>query len=316
MHRIAILDDYQNVAKDMADWDKLGNHVEIVTFADHLADEDEVARRLAAFDIIVMNRERTPFLKSQLAKLPNLKLLLTSGMRNFSIDMAAAKDQGVTVCGTEMLGMPTPELAWGLILGLARQIPAEDRQMKEGGWQTRLGIGLLGRRLGVVGLGRLGVPVAKVGLAFGMDVVAWSPNLTDERAAEHGVWRVDKDELFRQSDFITVHMPLSDRSLGLIAEAELSQMKATAYLVNTSRGPIVDEAALIEALENKRIAGAGIDVYETEPLPSDHPLRKLDNIILTPHMGYVVEENYRLSFGQIVENIEAWIKGAPMREMS
>ena len=260
-----------------------------------------------------MNRERTPFLKSQLAKLPNLKLLLTSGKRNFSIDAAAAAEQGITVCGTDMLGSPTPELAWGLILGLARRIHEEDRQMKQGGWQTQLGIGLKGRVLGVVGLGRLGVPVAKVGLAFGMDVIAWSPNLTDKKAAEAGVRRGDKDELFGTSDFVTLHMPLSGRSRGIVGKEEFSRMKPTAYLINTSRGPLVNEAALIEALETNQIAGAGIDVYETEPLPADHPLRQLDNVLLTPHIGYVVEENYRLSFSQIVENIQAWINGAPIR---
>tara|TARA_B100000315_G_scaffold65404_1_gene59364 strand:- start:203 stop:1159 length:957 start_codon:yes stop_codon:yes gene_type:complete len=317
MYRAAILDDYQSAAPGLADWDELKDQVEFVFFDDHLDDEDDVAVRLNEFDIVLMNRERTPFLKSQLDKLPNLKLLLTSGRRNFSIDVAAAMANGVTVCGTEMLGHPTPELAWGLIISLARQIPLEDRLLREGGyWQTTVGMGLRERTLGIVGLGRLGTPVAKIGLAFGMKVVAWSPNLTADRAAEAGVQRVSKEELFSNADFITLHMPLSDRSRGIVGAVDLANMKSTAYLVNTSRGPLVDEAALISALETNAIAGAGLDVFDIEPLPLDHAFRRLPNTILTPHLGYVVEDNYRLSFAQMIENIDAWINGSPIRVMT
>jgi phosphoglycerate dehydrogenase-like enzyme len=314
--RAAILDDYQNVASGLADWDQLKDQVEFVFFTDHLEDEEEIAERLMDFDIVLMNRERTPFLKSQLDKLPNLKLLLTSGMRNFSIDLAAAQEKGLPVCGTQMISYATPELTWGLILSLARQIPKEDRLLRDGGyWQTTVGIGLEGRTLGILGLGRLGVPVAKIGLAFGMNVIAWSPNLTQERAAEDGVTSVSKEALFSEADFITLHMPLSDRSRGIVGAEDLAHMKSTSFLINTSRGPLVDEAALIKALEENAIAGAGLDVYDVEPLPLDHALRRLENTVLTPHLGYVVEDNYRLNFGQMIENIEAWIKGTQTREM-
>ncbi len=317
MYRAAILDDYQSAAPDLADWGQLKDQVEFVFFSDHLDDESEVTARLKDFDIILMNRERTPFLKSQLDNLPNLKLLLTSGMRNFSIDVEAAMANDVTVCGTEMLGHPTPELAWGLIISLARHIPLEDRLLREGGtWQTTVGVGLRNRTLGVIGLGRLGTPVAKIGLAFGMNVVAWSPNLTEERAAEAGIKCVSKEKLFAEADFITLHMPLSDRSRGIVSASDIQRMKSTAYLINTSRGPLIDEAALIAALEAKMIAGAGLDVFDVEPLPQDHAFRRLTNTVLTPHLGYVVEDNYRVSFAQMIENIEAWINGSPIRIMT
>lgn len=316
MFKAAILDDYQNAASGLADWDQLKADVAFEFFTDHLTDEEAVAARLQDFEIILMNRERTPFLKSQLDKLPNLKLLLTSGKRNFSIDIAAAKANGVTVCGTDMSSYPTPELTWGLIIALARNIAKEDRLLREGGhWQTTVGIGLQGRTLGIVGLGRLGVPVAKIGQAFGMEVIAWSPNLTEERAAEAGVKRVSKEELFSTADFVTLHMPLSERSKGIVGADDLAAMKSSAYFINTSRGPLVDEAALITALENNAIAGAGLDVFNVEPLPLDHAYRRLENTVLTPHLGYVVEDNYRLGFAQMIESIEAWIKGAPLPEM-
>ncbi|MBT4587784.1 MAG: D-2-hydroxyacid dehydrogenase family protein [Rhodospirillaceae bacterium] len=316
MFKAAILDDYQNAAPGLADWDQLGGQVEFTFFNDHLENEDEIADRLREFEIVLMNRERTPFLKSQLDKLPNLKLLLTSGARNFSIDVAAAQANGVIVCGTDMVSYPTPELTWGLILSLARNIHHEDRLLREGGfWQTTVGLGLQGRVLGVVGLGRLGMPVAKIGQAFGMEIIAWSPNLTKERAGEVGVKSVTKEELFSAADFITLHMPLSDRSRGIVGADDIALMKPTSYLINTSRGPLVDEAALIFALKSSKIAGAGLDVFDVEPLPLDHAFRGLENTVLTPHLGYVVEDNYRASFAQMIENIEAWIKGSPSREM-
>jgi phosphoglycerate dehydrogenase-like enzyme len=317
MFKAAILDDYQNVASGLANWEKLASKVEFSFFSDHLIDENEIADRLEVFDILMINRERTPFLKSQLEKLPNLKLLLTSGHRNFSIDMATANERGVTVCGTDMLSFSTPELAWGLILSLARQIPKEDQLLRKGGyWQTTIGIGLEGKTLGVVGLGRLGVPMARIGQAFGMKVIAWSPNLTQHRAAKVGVRFATKKELFANADFITIHMPLSDRSREIVGAEEIKLMKTSAFLINTSRGPLVAEQSLVSALKGKKIAGAGLDVFDVEPLPLGHPLRQLDNTVLTPHLGYVVEENYMQGFEQMIENIEAWLSGKPIREIS
>jgi phosphoglycerate dehydrogenase-like enzyme len=317
MFKAAILDDYQDAASGLGDWDKLKDQVEFVFFTNHQTDEKEVADRLQDFDIVMMNRERTPFLKSQLDKLPNLKLLMTSGMRNFSIDIAAAQANGVVVCGTQSVSNSTPELTWGLILSLARQIPKEDRLLREGGyWQTTVGKGLQGRVLGIVGLGRLGSMVAKVGVAFGMKIIAWSPNLTEERAAEHGATLATKEKLFSTADFVTLHMPLSDRSRGIVGAEDIAIMRSDSYLINTSRGPLVEERALVAALENNAIAGAGLDVYDVEPLPLDHPYRRLENTVLTPHLGYVVEDSYRQSHNQMIENIEAWIAGSPSREMS
>jgi len=316
MRRVAILDDYQGVMRTVADWSRLGADFEVTVFEDHLADEDAVARRLAPFEVVVMNRERTPFRRALLEKLPELRLLITNGMRNLSIDLAAARERGVTVCGTRSRGVATPELAWGLILGLIRNIPAEDRGMRSGGWQTTLGRELADATLGIVGLGKIGAQMAKVAHAFGMTVIAWSPNLTDERAKAAGAERVEKEALFARADIVTVHMVLSERSRGLIGAAELARMKSSAYLVNTSRGPIIDEAALIAALEGGAIAGAALDVYDVEPLPAGHPLRTLPNTVLTPHLGYVTEENYRLSFADAVENVIAWAKGAPVRVLS
>ncbi|MDC0196368.1 D-2-hydroxyacid dehydrogenase family protein [Gammaproteobacteria bacterium] len=317
MFKAAILDDYQNAASGLANWEKLASKVEFSFFSDHLIDENEIADRLEVFDILMINRERTPFLKSQLEKLPNLKLLLTSGHRNFSIDLATANERGVTVCGTDMLSFSTPELAWGLILSLARQIPKEDQLLRKGGyWQTTIGIGLEGKTLGVVGLGRLGVPMARIGQAFGMKVIAWSPNLTQHRAAKVGVRLATKKELFANADFITIHMPLSDRSREIVGAEDIKLMKTSAFLINTSRGPLVAEQSLVSALKGKKIAGAGLDVFDIEPLPLGHPLRQLDNTVLTPHLGYVVEENYTQGFAQMIENIEAWLSGKPIREIS
>ena len=313
MKRCAIIDDYQGCALDLADWNALAPEIEVEAFRDHLSDENALARRLAGFEIVCAMRERTPFPRSTFEKLPRLELLLTSGMRNLSIDGAAAKDHEVTVCGTPAVGTPTAELAWGLILALARSIPAEDRTIRAGGWQETLGVALEGKVLGVIGLGRLGARVAKIGKAFGMEVVAWSQNLTEARCREVGVALADKETLLRGADVVTIHLLLSERTRGLIGASDLALLKKQAFLVNTSRGPIVDEAALIDALERRAIAGAGLDVFDTEPLPADHPFRRLDNTVVTPHLGYVSQENYRCYFPAMVEDIQAWLAGEPIR---
>ena len=277
MTRIAILDDYQGVAMQMADWDSLPQGCTVEAFHDHIADPATLADRLGGFEIVCIMRERTPFRRDMLSRLPNLKLLVTTGMRNASVDVAAAQELGVTVCGTAGSAHTTPELTWGLILAVQRHICAEDRAMKAGAWQTTVGRGLAGATLGLLGLGRLGSEVARVGRVFRMDLIAWSENLTAERAAEHGATRVGKDALFAQSDVLSIHLLLSQRTRGMVGARELGLMKPSAVLVNTSRGPIVDEAALIEALRNGTIAGAAVclDVYDTEPLPRGHPLRSL-----------------------------------------
>ena len=313
MARVALLDDYQGVALGMADWKSLPTGTEVVVFKDHLADEDALAARLADFNIIMALRERTPFPRTLLERLPKLKLLITAGMRNASIDMKAAAERGVLVCGTSGLPYPTAELAWGLILGLARRIPAEDRATREGRWQTSLGLGLNGKTLGVLGLGTLGSRVARVGRALEMKVLAWSQNLTAERAAAEDAMLVAKDDLLARSDVVSIHLVLSERTRGLVGARELGLMKRSAYLVNTSRGPIVDEAALIRALGDGTIAGAGLDVFDEEPLPRDHPFRRLPNIVITPHLGYVTEETYRIFYGQAVEDIKAYLDGTPLR---
>ena len=313
MARVALLDDYQDVALGMADWRSLPAGTEVVVFKDHLADESAVAGRLAGFDIVMALRERTPFPRTLLERLPRLKLLITAGMRNASIDMKAAAERGVVVCGTAGLPYPTAELAWGLILSLMRRIPAEDRATREGRWQTSLGLGLNGKTLGVLGLGTLGSRAAKVGLAFEMQVLAWSQNLTAERARDAGVTLVPKDELLARSDIVSIHLVLGERTHGLIGSRELGLMKRSAYLVNTSRGPIVDEAALIRALGDGTIAGAGLDVFDEEPLPPDHAFRRLPNIVITPHLGYVTAETYRIFYGQALEDVKAYLDGSPVR---
>jgi phosphoglycerate dehydrogenase-like enzyme len=313
MLRVAILDDYQEAALRLADWRSLRPRAQMTAFSDHLDDLDALAERLHTFEAIVAMRERTPFRAALLERLPNLKLLITTGMRNASIDVAAARARGVTVCGTRGVGTPTAELAWGLILALLHHIPHEDRGMREGRWQTTLGIGLEGKTLGVLGLGRLGTQVAQVAKIFGMRIIAWSQNLTAERAAAAGAELVDKATLFAEADVLSIHLVLSDRTRGLVGAADLARMKPTAYLVNTARGPIVEQAALLEALQNRRIAGAGIDVYDIEPLPVDHPFRRLSNTVLTPHLGYVTEENYRVYFADAVEDIRGFLEGKPIR---
>jgi phosphoglycerate dehydrogenase-like enzyme len=315
--RLSILDDYQGVALDMADWSAVrARGIEIAVERHPFADAEDVVRSLADSEIVCAMRERTAFPKSIVDRLPKLKLLITTGMRNASFDMAALKDRHVTVCGTGGPGggnEDTAELAWGLILGAARRIAEDHAFMRQGGWQTRIGHRLAGKTLGLLGLGRLGSGVARVGLAFGMKAIAWSQNLTAEKAAAQGVERVEKDELFRRSDILSVHLVLSDRSRGLVGAREIGLMKPSAILVNTSRGPICDTAAVIEALKSGRLAYAGFDVYDQEPLPINHPLRTAPNVILTPHIGYVTDENYRSAYPQIVENVVAFLDGKPVR---
>ena len=317
MVRVAVLDDYQSAALRMADWSVLPKETKVDTFQDHLFDETALARRLAEYDIIIGMRERTPMPRSLLQRLPDMKLLVTTGMGNASFDIDAATEMGIVVSGTTTGGGPgTTELAWGLMLALARSIPAEDRATREGKWQTTLGQGIAGKTLGVIGLGNIGSQVARVGLAFGMQVLAWSQNLTPQRAQAIGATYAAKDDLLIRSDFVTIHLRLSGRTQSLISQRELRLMKPTAYLINTSRGPIVDESALIHALRNKTIAGAGLDVYDVEPLPEDHPLRRMENTVVTPHLGYVTEEGYRGMFANAVENIQTFLKGQPVRVLN
>ncbi|WP_049568416.1 D-2-hydroxyacid dehydrogenase family protein [Streptomyces sp. SBT349] len=315
--RCAVLDDYQGVATAMADWSPVSDRVEVVGFAEHLATEDERAEALAAFEIVVTLRERVPFPASLLDRLPRLRLLVASGMRNSVIDYAAAERRGVTVCGTA--GSPTPpvELTWALILGLARGLVAENTALRTGGpWQSTVGADLHGRRLGLLGLGRIGGRVARVGLAFGMEVTAWSQNLTERRAEEVGVARAaSKEELLGTGDVVSVHLALSDRTRGLIGASELALLKPTAYLVNTSRAAIVDQDALADVLRRGAIAGAGLDVFDTEPLPAGHPMRTLPRLLATPHLGYVSEGNYRTFYGDAVEDIAAFLAGSPVRRL-
>jgi phosphoglycerate dehydrogenase-like enzyme len=311
--RIAILDDYFNIARDLADWSRLGGRIDLRVFTEHLGSEENVAKALADFEIIVGMRERTPFPATLIHRLPKLKLLVTTGMRNWSFDLEAAHAQGITVCGTETGSNSTAELAVGMMITLMRDIHGQFNSMRQGGWQTRPGCGLAGKTLGLLGLGRLGGAVAAVGNVLNMKVIAWSQNLTDQRAAECNARRVEKDELFRRSDVLSIHLILSDRTRGIVGARELGLMAPTAYLINTSRGPIVDETALLKALKEKRIAGAALDVYGVEPLPADHPFRKLDNVLLTPHIGYVTAENLAKMYPAVLEDIVAFLEGKPIR---
>jgi D-3-phosphoglycerate dehydrogenase len=313
-YRCAVLDDYQNVALRTADWSGVMKDVDVTVFNAGLGGPDAVARALQGYDIVCLMRERTPFPRALIEKLPDLKLLVTTGLRNASIDVAAAKEHGIVVCGTEGAKHPTAELAFGLMIDLARNISAENARMKAGEpWQATIGADLFQHTLGIVGLGNLGQRVAKVAQAFGMKVLAWSQNLTPEKCKEAGVEYATKADLFQKSDFITIHLQLSDRTRGLVSATDLAMMKKTAYLINTSRGPIVDEAALLAALQKGAIAGAGLDVFDVEPLPKDHPYRKLANVIVTPHLGYVTQDGYRLFYGGTVEAIRAWLDGKPVR---
>ncbi len=326
--RVAILDDYQQVALASADWSGVRERAEIHVFASHIARTEALVSALEPFDVIVAMRERTPFDAERLGRLPKLRLLVTTGMSNASIDLAAAAARGITVCGTGGVSSATAELTWGLILALLRHIPTEDRWMKVagraggaalgvgGGWQQTVGTGLDGKRLGVVGLGGQGRRVAGIGRAFGMNVVAWSHNLDPSVAEQAGAKAVSKEELFASADVITVHYKLSDRSAGLVGEAELGLMKPSAVLINTSRGPLVDSGALLAALRSGGIAGAALDVYDVEPLPLSSALRTAPNVVLTPHLGYVTEESYRVFYGDAAEDIVAFASGSPVRVLS
>ncbi|MBM9593880.1 D-2-hydroxyacid dehydrogenase family protein [Roseitranquillus sediminis] len=314
--RIAFLDDYQSVALDMADWSRLPDNVELVSFTDHAGGEDALVARLSDFDAVCRVRERTPFPRSVLERLPRLKLLLATGIRNSrSIDLAAAEELGITVCATGSHHFPTVEIVWGMVLSLFRGIHREHASLRAGGWQLSLSRCVRGKTIGILGLGRLGTPVAEIARAFGMEVAAWSPNLTDERAAAAGARRVSKEELFRDSDVVTIHMPESERSIGIVGAAEIALMKPDAFLINTSRPGLVDQDALLTALIERRIGGAGLDVFDIEPLPRDHPYRYLPNVLATPHIGFVIEENYRIYFGETLENVLAYLDGAPIRTL-
>ncbi len=309
--KIALLDDYQGVALTCADWSEMQATAEITVFRDTITDADALVERLQDFEIIGIMRERTPFPRSLLERLPKLKLLVTTGHRNASVDVAAARDLGITVCGTPSSAHAAAELTWALIMAAARRLDLESRSFHDGGWQVGLGRDLKGTTLGVIGLGRLGSLVAGYGRAFGMKVLAWSQNLTPERAAECGAEAVDKETLFRESDFVTLHLRLSERSRGLVDAQMLGLMKPDAWVVNTARGPIVDREALIAALKEKRIGGAALDVFDVEPLPADNELRRLDNVVATPHIGYVTRENYQAMYGTTAANIAAFLAGKP-----
>jgi phosphoglycerate dehydrogenase-like enzyme len=315
--RCAILDDYLDLTLTIADWSRVEDRVDITVFNEPFASMEAAAGALKDFEIICAMRERTPFPRALFAALPKLKLLITSGMRNAAIDMEAAKEHQVVLCGTQWGRDPTAPLTMGLILELTRNIGRENARMHAGvALQKFIGIEIEGRTLGVVGLGKLGAKVSGMAKAFGMNVIAWSPNLTAERCKEVGVGYVTKEELFATADIVTIHLVLSQRSRGLVGAADLARMKPSSYLVNTSRGPIVDEMALLETLRERRIAGAGVDVFSVEPLPVDHPFRKLDNMVLTPHLGYVTEEGFRGHYGQMVEGIDAWFKGEPVKRLA
>ncbi len=315
MTKIAILDDYQQVALQLAEWSQLPDTCDVEVFTDTLPFGEALVQRLQPFEVLCIMRERTPFPRALLERLPNLRLLVTSGARNAAIDTAAAREWGITVCGTRSPAHATPELAVGLMLALARGLLRETASLRDGGWQVGLGRELHGSTLGVLGLGRLGSKVAQLGKAFGMHVIAWSQNLTEDRAREGGVRLVDKNGLFTQSDFISIHLKLGERSRGLVDARALALMKPDACLVNTSRGPIVDEAALLDALAENRIGGAAIDVYDEEPLPGDHPLRRLPNAICTPHIGYVTEQTYRVFYSGMLEVIKAYLAGEPLSRL-
>jgi phosphoglycerate dehydrogenase-like enzyme len=313
MRRLAILDDYQDVARSYADWTRLQPHVDLSVFNDHLSDLDDLATRLEPFELILAMRERTPFPRELIERLPNLRLLVTTGSANRAIDLAAAAEAAVVVCGTGYAGSSTLELIWGLIIATMRNIVAEDAAVRAGRWQVSVGSELAGRTIGIVGLGRLGARVAQIAAAFEMEVIAWSQNLTAERAEAAGARLVERDELFATADVVTLHVVLSDRTRGLVGARELGLMKPTAHLVNTSRGPIVDEDALIAALRAGSIAGAALDVFDVEPLPEGHPLRSLPNTVITPHIGYVAHDQYVRFFGGALEAIEAFLAGSPIR---
>jgi len=316
MFHLALLDDYQDVALRMADWNRVADRVRVDAIHEHIPDVDNLAKRLQRYDAVMMVRERTRFPRALFERLPNLKLLVTAAMWNVAIDLDAATAHGVQVCGTRDWSFATAELALGLMISLARHIPHEDRSMRAGKWQTRLGMGLHGKTLGLLGLGSLGGQMARFGNMLGMEVLAWSQNLTPEAAAKQHATLVAKDELLARADVVSIHLKLSDRTRGLLGRRELGLMKPSAYLVNTSRGPIVDEVALYDVLSARTIAGAAIDVYGHEPLPADHPMRRLENAIVLPHIGYVVEQNYRLIYQDTLEDVEAFLEGRILRPLN
>lgn len=306
--QIAILDDYQNAALEMADWSSIASRATIAVFNDHLFDVNEIVSRLAPFDILCVMRERTPLSREILYRLPRLKLIASTGPRNASIDLGAAAERQIEIMNTGYYPSPTVELTWALILASARNIVIEATSVRSGGWQRTVGDGLRGKVLGILGLGNIGSEVAQVARAFGMDVIAWSENLTAEKAREQGVTWVSKKDLFRQADILTIHLVLSDRTKGAVGSDELGLMKSSARIVNTSRGPIIDEHALVNALHERQIAGAAIDVFDMEPLPHDHPLRHFDNVIATPHIGYVSRDLYQVFYRDTVSNIGDWLR--------
>lgn len=312
---VAVLDDYQGMAHEMADWAGVLPDAKVTFFQDHHADVEQLVAELAGFDVIVAMRERTAFPAEVFARLPKLRLLVTTGMRNASIDLRAADAAGVVVCGTGSAGSSTTELAWALILALFRDVVGDDARLRSGKWQQRLGIDLGGQTLGLVGLGKLGSRLARVGLAFDMQVVAWSPNLTAERAAEHRVRAVDKAELFATSRVISLHLVLAEATRGIVGEPDLRSMRSDAFLVNTARAGLVDQAALRLALEQQWFAGAALDVYDVEPLPAEHWLLGCENVVLSPHMGYVSRDNYRAFYGEVVQDIAAYGAGTPIRRL-
>jgi phosphoglycerate dehydrogenase-like enzyme len=305
--KVAVLDDYQRVSTSFADWSVITDQVELTIFDQHEADENKLIHQLLPFEILCVMRERTPLNRKILSQLTNCKLIVSTGARNASIDLSAAEEFGITVKNTGYLASGAPELTWGLLLAIARHIPLESNNLRTGNWQTTVGTDLKGKTIGIIGLGRIGSRIAKYAQAFEMRILAWSPNLTKEKAIEAGALPVTKDELFKESDFITIHMVLGERSRELIKMHELKMMKSTAYLINTSRGPLIREADLIEILRERKIKGAALDVYDTEPLNADHPFRKLDNVLATPHIGFVTEETYRIFYQDTVRAIESWL---------
>ncbi|AGA25011.1 D-2-hydroxyacid dehydrogenase family protein [Singulisphaera acidiphila] len=315
MINIAILDDYQNVALEMADWSPLAEQAVITVFNDHLSNLDDLVERLLPFDVICLMRERTPLRRSLIERLPRLKLIASTGPRNAAIDVEAAAERGIAVAHTGYDARSTIEMTWALILASVRHIVSENAHVRAGGWQLTMGDSLRGKTLGVLGLGNIGSEVARIGLAFGMEVIAWSQNLTADKARSAGARLVTKEELFQSADVVTIHLVLSERTKGLVGAAEFQAMKPSARLINTSRGPIVDEVALIEVLRKGRIAGAALDVFDIEPLPADHPFRSLDNVLATPHLGFAARELYTTFYGDTVKNIKQWLAQQESMEM-
>lgn len=306
--KIAVLDDYQNKALELADWTALSKKADITIFNDHIEDQDQVIKRLLPFDIVCVMRERTPMTAKIIEALPRLKLIVSTGSKNASIDIEAAAKKNITILHTGYTPVPAIEMTWALILGVARNVASENASLRANGWQQKIGSDLRGKTLALLGLGNIGSQVAAIGKAFGMNIIAWSQNLTAEKAIEAGATLVSKEELFKQADYLSIHLVLGPRSLGVVGINELASMKSTAFLINTSRGPIIDEAALIDVLKNKKIAGAAIDVYNTEPLPKDHPFRSMENVLATPHIGYVSQGLYETFYGDTVKNIQSWLE--------